>query len=149
MYNSSQILHAAPDGAEPLHAERIVFFDGVCNLCNGAVTWLIDHDAHNRLRFAPLQGETFASLNQQGFVPSNLSTIVFWSEGRFSTHSEAVVRTCAALGGAWRMVLGGLIVPAFLRDSLYRYISRNRYAWFGKSDVCRFPTPELNAKFLP
>jgi predicted DCC family thiol-disulfide oxidoreductase YuxK len=132
-----------------IERKQIVFFDGVCNLCNGAVNWLIDHDSRNHLHFAPLQGETFHLLkNSNTTLSDNLSTIVFWSEGRFFTHSEAVLRTCAALGGVWRLALVGLIIPAFLRDIVYRFIARNRYRWFGKRNACRLPTPTLVAKFL-
>ncbi len=131
-----------------IETKQIVFFDGVCNLCNGALNWLIDHDPHNHLHFAPLQGETFRVLKNNETLSDDLSTIVFWSEGRFFTHSEAVLRTCAALGGVWRLARVGLIIPAFLRDILYRFIARNRYRWFGKRDACRLPTPALTAKFL-
>lgn len=131
-----------------IETKQIVFFDGVCNLCNGAVNWLIDHDSRNQLHFAPLQGESFHLLKNSKTLSDDLSTIVFWSEGRFFTHSEAVLRVCAALGGIWRLARVGLIIPAFLRDILYRFIARNRYRWFGKRDACRLPTPTLAAKFL-
>ncbi|MBL7990885.1 MAG: DUF393 domain-containing protein [Candidatus Kapabacteria bacterium] len=138
-----------PKPPQNLDAKTIVFFDGVCNLCNGAVNWLIDRDTHHHLYFAPLQGETFATMREdKNISPDDLSTIVLWSEGRFTTHSEAVLRTCAALGGVWRLAVVGLIVPAFLRDGVYRFIARHRYRWFGKADACRVPTPELAKKFL-
>ncbi len=135
--------------AQKLDTRTIVFFDGVCNLCNGAVNWLIDRDTHHRLYFAPLQGETFAVLQEgTNITPDDLSTIVLWSEGRFTTHSEAVLRTCSALGGVWRLAGVGLVIPAFLRDGAYRFIARHRYQWFGTTDACRVPTTELAKKFL-
>jgi predicted DCC family thiol-disulfide oxidoreductase YuxK len=133
----------------------VVFFDGVCNLCNGAVNWLIDHDSSGRLRFAPLQGSTFAEYSVGNSVrigsdtPHSVSTIVLWHEGRTYTHSGAVLRALGLLGGLWRMAWVLLIVPPFVRDAVYQFIAQNRYRWFGKQETCRIPTPELKAKFLP
>ncbi|MFY7997200.1 MAG: thiol-disulfide oxidoreductase DCC family protein [Candidatus Kapaibacteriota bacterium] len=131
--------------------EQIVFFDGVCNLCNATVNWLIDHDPHQRLRFAPLQGITFDLLRKQHHhLPTNdLSTVILYTNNRFTTHSKAALQTIAALGGFWRIAVIGLIVPAFIRDAVYRTLARNRYRWFGKSESCRIPTPELARRFLP
>lgn len=131
--------------------EHIVFFDGVCNLCNATVNWLIDHDPHQHLRFAPLQGITFDRLREQhpNLLANDLSTVVFYANNRFTTHSEAISRVIAALGGFWRIAIIGLIVPAFMRDAVYRAFAHNRYRWFGKSDSCRLPTPELAQRFLP
>ncbi len=131
--------------------EHIIFFDGVCNLCNATVNWLIDHDPHQHLRFAPLQGITFDLLRKQHqHLPTNdLSTVILYTNDRFITHSEAILRIIAALGGFWRIAVIGLIVPAFMRNAVYRALARNRYRWFGKSENCRIPTPELARRFLP
>ena len=131
--------------------EHIVFFDGVCNLCNTTVNWLIDHDPHQRLRFAPLQGITFDLLRKQHnhLLTNDLSTVILYINDRFITHSEAVLRIFISLGGFWRIAVIGLIIPSFLRDAVYRALARNRYRWFGKSESCRIPTPELARRFLP
>lgn len=139
-----------PQNTSPIDGKTIIFFDGVCNLCNGAVNWLIDHDPQQHLLFAPLQGTTFASINENTAVPHDLSTIVLWNKERLLTHSKAVLHILIELGGIWRLAARvGLIVPVFLRDALYGLVARNRYQWFGKQEQCRLPTPELAARFLP
>ena len=126
----------------------VVFFDGVCNLCNGAVNFLIDHDTRKRLRFASLQSPEAEALLKPFSLPPGLDSIVFLEDGRVHTRSTAVLRISRHLSGAWR--LGGLllIVPAFLRDGVYNWVAANRYRWFGKRDSCRIPTPELRDRFL-
>lgn len=131
---------------------NIVFFDGVCNLCNGAVIWLLERDRRKALRFAPLQGTTFRVFSEQypNLVPDTLSTIVFYTKGHVYTYSSAILAIGTVLGGLWRFFsLAGRIVPRFLRDIAYNILSRNRYRWFGKRDTCLIPTPELSARFLP
>lgn len=132
--------------------QTIVFFDGVCNLCHGAVNWLLERDRHKTLRFAPLQGTTFRVFSEQypDLIPNDLSTIVFYSKGHVYTYSSAILAIGTVLGGIWRLVsLAGRIIPRFLRDIAYKILSRNRYRWFGKRDTCLIPTPELSARFLP
>lgn len=124
--------------------EYIVFFDGVCNLCNATVNLLIDHDHSNKLRFAPLQGTTSEKVG----IAGDLDSIVFFCKGKMYTQSAAALRIAVVLGGVWRVFAVFFLVPPFVRDALYAFIARNRYRWFGKSDSCRVPTPELRAKFL-
>lgn len=127
----------------------IVFFDGVCNLCNSAVNFLLDHDPHNVLRFAPLQGTTFAEIVRQFPELAGMeASIVLYDKGKVYRQSAAVLRLCLLLGGFWKLLYAGIILPPFLRDTLYAWIARNRYRWFGTRESCRMPTPELRAKFL-
>jgi len=126
----------------------IVFFDGVCGLCNSSVDFLLRHDHAGRLRFAPLQGETAARL-----LPvadrENLGSLVFWDAGRTYRRSTAVVQILSRLGPAWR-VLGGLlwVIPAPLRNGGYRAVAALRYRLFGKKEACRLPSPEERGRFL-
>ena len=126
----------------------IVFFDGVCGLCNHAINFLMKRDRHQRLRFAPLQGETASDLVPAD-VRQQLNTFVFSDAGTLSYRSTAFVRILIRIGGFWR-ILGMLlwIIPWPLRDFGYRCISRIRYQLFGKHDACRLPTPEERAMFL-
>lgn len=127
----------------------IVFFDGVCNLCNSAVNFLLDHDSHNVLRFAPLQGTTFAEVERQFPELAGMeASIVLYEDGKVYRQSAAVLRLCLLLGGFWKLLYAGIILPRHLRDALYAWIARNRYRWFGTRESCRMPTPELRAKFL-
>ena len=127
----------------------IVFFDGVCNLCNGAVNFLLDHDHQGRLRFAPLQGTTFEALRSENPGLAGLDSLVLADGEGLHVRSTAALGLCRYLGWPWRW-LGplGLLVPRPLRDWVYDRVARNRYSWFGRRDACRVPTPALRARFL-
>ena len=126
----------------------IVFFDGVCGLCNHTVNWLLAHDPEHKLRFAPLQGMTAAEFVGEE-IRNNLNTLVFVRHRKVFTRSAAVSRILMTLGGRWQ-VLGGLIwiIPWPIRDLGYRIISRLRYRMFGKHESCRLPTSHERAMFL-
>jgi predicted DCC family thiol-disulfide oxidoreductase YuxK len=130
-------------------AGPILLFDGVCNFCNDAVNFVIDHDRHQRFRFASLQSEVGqALLREHGLADLPLSTMVLIDRGRAYLASEGVLRTAQRLGGPFALLVPFLLVPRRLRDPLYRSFARNRYRLFGRSEQCRVPTPELRARFL-
>lgn len=138
---STDLVPAAPGG--------VVLFDGVCNLCNGVVNWLLDHDRHERLRFASLQSEAGQQLlRERGEDPSRLDSVILVTRDRVYDKSGAVLRLGRALGGFWSVGVVALVVPAFLRNVVYDLVAARRYAWFGKRDACRMPTPELQRRFL-
>ena len=127
----------------------ILFFDGVCGLCNYSVNWLLARDRHHRLRFSPLQGATAERLVPLE-IRRGLSTVVLVHCGRVFVRSTAISRTLMQLTGpCW--LLGWLLwlIPWPLRDVGYRMVARIRYRLFGRHDVCRMPTPEERAVFLP
>lgn len=144
-----------PQAAPPRTNEPpIVFFDGVCNLCNRSVSWLLWLDAkHRRLRFAPLQGETAEQLfAHTGPLPADERSwsMLLWDHKGLHQRSDAALRVLWHLGGCCRVLsYVRFVVPRFLRDALYKCIARFRYSWFGKRDTCRLPTPEERAQFLP
>ena len=127
----------------------VVLFDGVCNLCNSSVNWLIDHDKKNQFQFASLQSDygkkVVAQFNLKG---DYLDTVLLLEDGKVYMRSEAVLRIGKKLGGGYSLLYGFVIIPAFVRDFFYNIVARNRYRWFGKQDACRMPTPEMKAKFL-
>ncbi|MEO8588856.1 MAG: DCC1-like thiol-disulfide oxidoreductase family protein [Flavobacteriales bacterium] len=128
--------------------DRIVFFDGLCGLCNRAVDRLVRIDKKRTLRFAPLQGGTARALLPQGMADA-LESVVYLADGKVLGGADAAIRIMTDLGG-WRKVYGGLwVVPRPLRDAVYRWIARNRYRWFGKRETCRLPTPDERERFLP
>lgn len=127
-------------------ASPTVFFDGVCGLCNGFVDFLVQHDRHRRLRYAPLQGSTAAGIAR---LPRDLDTVVVMDGDRVRVKSDAALHVLAQLGGAWRAATLLRVVPRFLRDGVYDLIARNRYGWFGKREACRVPTPAEAPLFLP
>lgn len=129
----------------------VVLFDGVCNLCNSAVQFVLDRDPDGRFRFASLQSEPAAELlRAHGLSPpaGDPESIVLIEDGRAYQSSTAALRIARRLPGAWKLAYALIVVPSFVRDAVYRWIARNRYRWFGKSEQCRVPTPQLRARFL-
>ena len=132
-------------------AERIVLYDGVCGFCNGSVRWLIARDRDERLRFAPLQGDTAAALRMRHpEIPTSLDTIAFVEEnGRVWLRSAGVFRALRELAAPWRWVAAlRYLAPAALWDIAYRAFARRRYRWFGRYEACPIPPPEVRARFL-
>lgn len=131
---------------------QIVFFDGVCNLCNGIVNTLLDLDKRHVLLFASLQGDTYRQISRGYSHLSSereFSTILFYSSGRWYERSEAVIRIMISLGGLWKTALVLLWIPRIIRDGIYSWVANHRYAWFGVRDVCRIPTPDVVGRLLP
>lgn len=128
----------------------IVFFDGVCNLCNGAIDWLVRHDRMRQIQYASLQGTTAAQIVPDHLSDGDPDSILVWVDGAVLSRSDAVLKILSYLSPGYRFLAAtGKIVPRFLRDSIYKWVARNRYRWFGKRDSCRLPTPEERAAFLP
>jgi predicted DCC family thiol-disulfide oxidoreductase YuxK len=128
----------------------VLFFDGVCNLCNAAVQFVIRHDKGGKVRFASLQSKAGqvakdAILTKKGSVPDSL---IFLEHGTYYTESDAALRLAKYLDGGWKNLRYLRIFPGFLRDAVYRLVARNRYRMFGKQDACMLPTPELKQRFL-
>jgi predicted DCC family thiol-disulfide oxidoreductase YuxK len=136
-------------GVEGSVSEPIVLFDGVCNFCNAGVNFLIDHDARQRLRFAALQSATGQRLLRRfGLRTTDFDTLVLVEGRHCYLRSTAALRIAAHLEAPWRFLVALLLVPTFLRDCAYEVLARNRYRWFGRSESCRVPTPELRQRFL-
>lgn len=131
-----------------LRNHALVLFDGVCNLCNGAVNFIIDRDPEGYFRFAPLQSEAAQSYLEDSHLDQELGTIVLVEDGHTYVRSTAALRIARRLTGPWRLLALGLLVPRPLRDTVYDRIAANRYDWFGRRTQCRMPTPELKGRFL-
>lgn len=134
--------------SQPGAPQTIVFFDGLCHLCNGFVDFVLSRDTKRRLVFAPLQGETAKKVLTE-HDRASLSTVVVRDGDRVFRESAAILRVFKKLGGGWAAAgffLG--IVPGFLRDVVYRAVARNRYEWFGERDVCRLPQPHERDRLL-
>ncbi len=127
----------------------VVFFDGVCNLCNASVQFIIRQDAAARFRFAPLQGETAkAVLPANGVNPAKPQSIILKYQGKVFAQSSAVLKIAVLMGGWWKLSALGYVFPAFLRNWVYDGIARYRYRWFGQQAACMIPTPALRARFM-
>jgi len=127
--------------------QNIVFFDGVCGLCNSAIDFLMRKDKKKVLLFAPLQGSTAAKLLPHGEATS-LSSMVYYSEGKISYRTKAILNLLWDMGGWWTLFSIFRIVPAFIRDIFYNWMAASRYKWFGKKETCRIPTVEERGRFL-
>ncbi len=129
----------------------VVLFDGVCNLCNATVQFILDRDRAGYFRFAALQSEAgVRELAARGHAPvtGEPDSIMLLEGDRVYDRSDAALRVARRLDGAWPVMAMFLVVPRFVRDVVYRFIARNRYRWFGRTDECRIPTPALRARFL-
>ena len=127
----------------------ILLFDGVCNLCNASVNFIIDHDAKKQFRFAALQSDFGqAALKKHNIDPQKTDSLVLLIDDKFFVRSAAALRTSTRLSFPLPLLGIFLAIPAILRDPVYNFIARNRYKWFGKSDTCRIPTPELKSRFI-
>jgi len=127
----------------------VLFFDGVCNLCNQSVAFVIRHDKKQQFLFAPLQGVAgAAALQEIGNDQQKISSVILQYRGKYYTRSGAALKVLQLLGGVWYPFAALLAIPPFLRDGVYDIIAAHRYKWFGKTDSCMVPTPELKARFL-
>ena len=130
----------------------IVLFDGVCNLCSGSVRFIVARDPKAHFRFAPLQSDAARrACAEVGATPPAAvepDTIIVIADGRALERSDAALAIAARLPFPWPIFGVFRVLPHGLRDRLYRVVAKNRYRWFGKSDTCMVPTPELRARFL-
>lgn len=131
--------------AEP----AIIIFDGVCNLCNKSVDFVIRRDKKRIFRYAANQSEAGAAiLRQHGVEEGEQQTVYLLQNGKLYRRSTAALRIARRLPFPWFLGWTWMIFPRFLRDWVYKWIARNRYKWFGKKDTCRLPTPEERSLFL-
>jgi predicted DCC family thiol-disulfide oxidoreductase YuxK len=129
--------------------QSIILFDGVCNLCNTAVQFVIRRDTSNHFLFASLQSEEGKKILAVHGVPANeMNSFILVENGKVYDRSTAALKVARKLKGLWRFLYGFIIVPKFIRDGIYQVISKNRYQWFGKKNECISPAPALKAKFL-
>jgi predicted DCC family thiol-disulfide oxidoreductase YuxK len=143
------VREATSQSDPPALEHPIVFFDGVCGLCNRLINFLLAVDRRRVLRYAPLQGET-ARRFLGPTAGTDLRTVVVYDRTGQARQSTAIVRIFKHVGGVWRL-LGGLLwlIPRPLRDLGYRLIAHNRYRLFGKTEACRMPRPGERELFLP
>ncbi len=128
----------------------VLYFDGVCNLCNGAVRFVIRHDRSGRIRFASLQSEAgrAAIAKVEARYGRRPDSLLFEVGDRIWIESDAALQVARYLDGGWKGLSWLSIFPRFVRDAVYRLVARNRYRMFGRKDACMIPTPELKGRFL-
>lgn len=130
--------------------DRLVLFDGVCNFCNFWIQFALKRDRQEKLKFGSLQGETAQQiLPNYGIDPSILTSVIFIDKGIVYKESAAALRVCAYLDGGWKLLYAMIIIPAFIRDGIYKWIGKNRYRWFGQKETCMIPTAAQRKRFVP
>ncbi|CAI2768123.1 thiol-disulfide oxidoreductase DCC family protein [Flavobacterium collinsii] len=130
--------------------KKIILFDGVCNLCNGAVQFIIKHDKKDNFRFVALQSELGIEICKYiGVDQKKIDSIILYNPGvAYYLKSSAAIEIADNLGGIYSLLSVFKILPEKLRNYLYDYVAKNRYKWYGKKESCMIPTVELKAKFL-
>jgi predicted DCC family thiol-disulfide oxidoreductase YuxK len=127
----------------------LILFDGVCNLCNGSVQFVIKHDKESKFLFTSLQSDKGQEiLKHLGLKTDNFDSFILLDKGKIYTKSSGVLKEAAILGGWFKIFTIFYLVPTFIRDLFYSFVAKNRYRFFGKKDSCMIPTPELKARFL-
>jgi len=129
--------------------DQIILFDGVCNLCNGSVQFVIQRDPEGRFNFAALQSDAAKQLLKDYQLPvSDLYSIILIKKGKVYQRSSAALEIARGLSGLWPLLYVFVVIPPFIRDGIYNWIAKNRYRWFGQKEECMIPTPELKSRFL-
>jgi len=127
---------------------NIVFFDGVCTLCNSTVSTLVKMDTKKKLKYSPIQGEKAKLVLSKNQI-EKLDTIFFWSDGILYEKSEAITKILLIIGGKYKFVSHLIaIFPFFITNIVYSFISRNRYFFFGKKNQCRIPSQQERDLFI-
>ena len=127
----------------------ILLFDGVCNLCNNSINFVIDHDPDEKFQFAALQSDFGQKkLKELNLDPKDFDSIVLLSNDHVHVKSTAALKIAKKLNGGWSMLYAFIIVPPFIRHAVYNLIAKNRYKIWGRTDQCRVPTPELKQRFI-
>jgi predicted DCC family thiol-disulfide oxidoreductase YuxK len=129
--------------------KKIVLFDGVCNLCSSSVQFILKRDKKNQFLFGSLQGTTGQAYLKKFNLPADtFNSFMLVERDTLYTRSTGALRMLKYLGGVWPLLYVFIIVPKFIRDTVYNFIAGNRYKWFGRKEACWLPTPDLKSRFL-
>lgn len=127
----------------------VILFDGVCNLCNAAVSFTLERDPDDKFRYASLQSEYGQELlAKHGLSQESFDSFILQEGDEIYLKSTGALRAARGLSGLWPLAYAFIIVPRPIRDGVYGFIARNRYRWFGKKDQCMIPSPDVRARFL-
>jgi len=127
----------------------VLLFDGVCNLCNASVQWVLLHDRKGIFQFAALQSETGQHLLRKWGRPAHdFDSVVLVDGDRLLLQSDVPLEIVRRIGGAWQLLYVFKIIPRPLRDAVYRWVARNRYRWFGRQAECMLPRSEWKERFI-
>lgn len=143
------IANKIEDPIRKAQGRDIILFDGVCNLCNSAVNFILDHDPKGVYAFASLQSTAGREiLAHYGLSTEDLDSVVLIKEGKVYKKSRAALEISSKLKGGWSFLQVFKVVPRVIGDGVYNFIAKNRYRFFGRRESCRFPTPDIRSRFL-
>lgn len=130
--------------------KKIILFDGVCNLCESSVQFIIKHDKNDVFRFVSIQSDLGQKItNHLGIDVSKVDSVILYiPNSTYFTKANAALKIAKNLSGIISIIGYFNFLPDFIKNSLYDYIAKNRYKWFGKKESCMLPSSELKAKFL-
>ncbi len=128
--------------------ESIIFFDGVCSLCNSVVDFVHRRDNKNRFKYASLQGNTAKKMIPELLEDEQLDSLIYHHQGEIFTESSAALHIAKGMSGVWPVLFAFIIIPKNWRDAVYRWVARHRYQWFGKRETCRMPEAHERPYFL-
>ena len=127
----------------------VILFDGVCNLCNGSILFILNRDPSGIFRFAPLQSETGKNPLSKFDLPNDkLDSIILVENNEYYLRSTAELKILQRLGALWKIVYVFMLVPRPVRDYIYDIVARNRYKWYGKRAECMIPSSDIESRFL-
>ncbi len=127
----------------------VILFDGVCNLCNGSVLFILNRDPSGIFRFAPLQSDTGKNLLSKFDLPNDkFDSIILVENNEYYLRSTAALKILQRLGALWKIVYVFMLVPRPVRDYIYDIVARNRYKWYGKRAECMIPSSDIESRFL-
>ena len=126
----------------------IILFDGVCNLCNGTVDFLLKHNRKKQFRFASIQSESAKLLIRKFQIPAETDSVIVIKSNQVYFESDAAIEIAGMLSFPWKMAVIFRFIPKKMRDIIYRWIAKNRYRWFGKRDICRISDPSEKESFI-
>lgn len=138
------------EGISQMENRKIVFFDGVCNLCTGSVQWILKRNKKKDLYFSQIGGDTYNLIQKD--VPENFPTIdsiLYYNGNVILVESEAILTLSKSLDFPYSLLTYLVVIPKFIRDFFYRFVAKHRYRWFGRSEFCLLPNEETNSRFLP
>ena len=133
-------------GSTPIN--KIILYDGVCNLCSASVRFVITGDTKRKFQFASLQSDFAKNALWGKEIGNSVKTIVLLKGDRIYLRSDAALEISRELNGLWPLLYFLKIIPRFIRDAVYNFISQHRYQWFGKTDACWLPSPDLSSRFV-
>jgi predicted DCC family thiol-disulfide oxidoreductase YuxK len=132
-----------------ISSKQIILFDGVCNLCNQSVQFVIQRDSSSKFLYTALQSETGQRLLREYHLPvGNVYSVILLKNNKVYQRSSAALEIARGLNGLWPLFYAFIIIPPFIRNAVYDWIARNRYKWFGQRNECMIPTTELKSRFL-